>query len=252
MASLKSPMPTGAHPSRDAAPLSQGAPLSDKTKKQVIAAPGFNDPAQMPEPGSTPRSRTSRLADAAAFLRGFLAHPFEVASVMPSSAYLESRVVKAADLGEARCVVELGPGTGGTTRALLRMLAPRARLLAIEVNPDFCDRLRRLIDDPRLVVQAGSAESLAEALHARGLPAADVVVSGIPFSVLPSDVAQHIAAAIFTNLAPGGRLVAYQCSAHVARCLTPYLGPPRTLWEWRSLPPMRVFVWRKPVADTSQ
>ncbi len=225
--------------------------MSDKRKKDVIAAQCPLEPVQGPDQSRTDGARASRLADAAAFLQGFLTHPFEVASVMPSSAYLESRVAKAADLAQARCVVELGPGTGGTTRALLRMMAPRARMLAIEVNPEFCDRLRRLIDDPRLMVQAGSAESLAEALGARGLPAADVVVSGIPFSVLPRDEAQTIAAAIHDNLAPGGRLVAYQCSVDVARYLTPHFGPPRTAWEWRSLPPMRVFVWVKPAAGAA-
>jgi len=245
-------MPAGPHLSREAASMPEGGPLSDKTKKHVIAERCSMDPAPSPEQISTRQRRASRFADAAAFLRGFLAHPFEVASVMPSSAFLESRVVQAADLAQTRCVVELGPGTGGTTRAILRGLAPRARLLAIEVNPAFCDRLRRRIDDPRLVVQAGSAESLAEALRARGLPAADVVVSGIPFSVLPRDVAQRIAAAIHDNLAPGGRLVAYQCSADVAQYLTPHLGPPRTEWEWRSLPPMRVFVWEKPVVASTE
>jgi phosphatidylethanolamine/phosphatidyl-N-methylethanolamine N-methyltransferase len=192
---------------------------------------------------SAPAGRASRLADAAAFLRGFLASPLEVASVAPSSIFLEARVVQAADLAQARCVVELGPGTGGTTRALLRALAPHARLLAIEVNPGFCSRLRRLIDDPRLEVHAASAESLADALRVRGLPAPDVVVSGIPFSTLPRDLAQRIAAAIHANLAPGGRVVAYQCRPHVADYLAPHLGPPCTAWEWRSLPPIRVFVW---------
>jgi phosphatidylethanolamine/phosphatidyl-N-methylethanolamine N-methyltransferase len=199
---------------------------------------------------SAPAGRASRLADAAVFLRGFLARPLEIASVAPSSVFLEARVVQAADLAQARCVVELGPGTGGTTRALLRALAPHARLLAIEVNPGFCSRLRRLIDDPRLEVHAASAETLADALRLRGLPAPDVVVSGIPFSTLPRDLAQRIAAAIPANLAPGGRVVAYQCRSHVTGYLAPHFGPPRTAWEWRSLPPIRVFVWVKPTAGT--
>ena len=196
--------------------------------------------------GESQAARTSRLADAVAFLRGFLTRPHQVASVVPSSTFLETRVVQAADLAHARCVVELGPGTGGTTRALLRALAPQARLLAIELNPDFCERLRRQIDDPRLIVQAGCAESLTESLQRLGLSAADVVVSGIPFSTLPRDSAKRIAAAIHASLAPGGRLVAYQWRAQVANCFAPHLGPPRMAWEWRSLPPMRLFVWVKP------
>jgi len=221
--------------------------VNDENNDKAAAAPYPGRPAAAPAHSATPMGRPSRLNDAMAFLRGFLAHPFEVASVAPSSVFLEARIVQAANLAQARCVVELGPGTGGTTRALLRALAPQARLLAIELNSGFCDRLRRVIDDPRLALHAGSAESLADALRRRHLPAADVVVTGIPFSTLPVDVAQRIAAAIHANLAPGGRVVAYQCRSHVATYLTPHLGEPRSAWEWRSLQPMRVFVWVKPV-----
>lgn len=223
-----------------------GRAVKDDTRKDAVAAAYPADPATNAVPGRAPAARVSRLADAGAFLRGFLQRPREVASVFPSTRYLEARVVEAAELARARCVVDLGPGTGGTTRALLRALAPQARLLAIEVNPDFCDRLRRLIDDPRLAVHAGSAEALVDALRRRGRPAADVVVTGIPFSNLPADVAQRIAAAIHASLAPGGRVVAYQCRTHVARYLEPHFGPPRVSWVWRSVPPMRVFVWAKP------
>lgn len=193
--------------------------------------------------------RASRAADAMAFLRGFLARPLEVASVVPSSVFLEASVVRSANLQRARTVVELGPGTGGTTRALLRAMAPQARLLAIELNSGFCERLSRLIDDPRLAVHAGGAEDLAEALRRHGLPAADAIVSGIPFSTLPRGAAERAAAAIAAALAPGGRLVAYQFRAHVADLVAPHLGAPQVAWEWRALPPMRVFVWQKP-ADT--
>lgn len=187
----------------------------------------------------------SRLADGLAFLREFLSRPFAVASVAPSSAYLEQRVVRAAALTDARVVVELGPGTGGTTRALLRAMPPRARLLVIESNPRFCARLRQRIADPRLVVQEGSAVDLPAYLEHWQVLAPDVVVSGIPFSTLPIDAAQRVAASIEACLAPGGRFVAYQLRAHVAACAAPHLGAPQVDWEWRNLPPMRVFRWFK-------
>ena len=221
--------------------------MNDQNNDKAAAAPYPGSPAAAPVHSQASMGRPSRLNDAMAFLRGFLAHPFEVASFAPSSVFLEARIVQAANLAQARCVVELGPGTGGTTRALLRALAPQARLLAIELNASFCDRLRRVIDDPRLALHAGSAESMTDALRRRQLPAADVVVTGIPFSTLPVDVAQRIAAAIHANLAPGGRVVAYQCRSHVATYLNPHFGEPRSAWEWRSLQPMRVFVWVKPV-----
>lgn len=219
--------------------------MPHETSKNTLAATRSIDAP----PDGARRARTGRAptpsGDRMAFLRGFLARPREVASVAPSSRFLERRVVLASEVAAARCVVELGPGTGGTTRALLRALGPRARLLAIELNPEFCARLRQRIRDPRLLLQAGSAESLGDYLARHGLPAPDAVISGIPFSTMPDDAAQRIAAAIDASLAPGGRFVAYQLRPHVASYLAPHLGAPLQVWEWRNLPPMRVFRWVK-------
>jgi hypothetical protein len=55
-----------------------------------------------------------------------------------------------------------------------------------------------------------------------------------------------VAASIDACLATGGRFVAYQLHAHVAACAELHLGAPRVDWEWRNLPPMRVFRWVKP------
>jgi phospholipid N-methyltransferase len=142
-------------------------------------------------------------------------------------------------------VVELGPGTGGTTRALLRALSPEARLLAIELGEDFADRLRTGLADPRLIVQQGSAESIGRFLEAYRLPAPDAIVSGIPFSTMPPEVADRIAAEVARVLAPGGRFVAYQVRDAVASFTTPYLGQPLKEWEWVNIPPVRVFTWTR-------
>lgn len=187
----------------------------------------------------------SLLGDRMAFLRGFIAHPEQVGSVVPSSRFLERRLVRAADLAQARTIVELGPGTGGTTRALLAAMRHDARLLAIELSPEFHARLRVNLLDPRLILQLGSAERLLELLQLWRLPAPDVVLSGIPFSTLPAAVAERVAAAVAQCLAPGGRFVAYQVRAQVAKFLTPYLGPPQVAWEWLNVPPLRVYRWVK-------
>jgi len=210
------------------------------THRSVAASHPFEE-----RPASSQPREDSRLADALAFLRGFAAQPMSVASVVPSSPYLEQGVVRATDLSRARCVVELGPGTGGSTRALLRAMAPQARLLAIELNPQFCSRLRQRVQDPRLLVQEGSAADLGQHLERWGLPAPDAVVSGIPFSTLPTEVAHSIVSAIQVHLAPQGRFVAYQFRAHVAHYTRPVMGEPSFDWEWRNVPPMRVFRWVK-------
>jgi phospholipid N-methyltransferase len=180
------------------------------------------------------------------FLRGFLRNPSQVGSVVPSSHRLEQRLVRSAGIAQARTVVELGPGTGGTTAAFLLAMPASARLLAVELDPLFHQHLRQSLPDPRLLLELGSAERLAEFLAARRLPAPDAIVSGIPFSTMPAEVSDRIAAAIAHVLRPGGRFVAYQVRAHVAGYVSPYLGAPEKRWEVVNVPPVRVFTWIKP------
>jgi phospholipid N-methyltransferase len=179
-----------------------------------------------------------------AFLQGFLRKPQQVGSVIPSSRFLERRLVELGGVACARLVVELGPGTGGTTRALLRALPADATLLAIEIDPRFASILRES-PDPRLIVHEGSAEALAEALALHGLGAPDVVVSGIPFSTIDPALGRRIAGAIFDVLPAGGRFVAYQVRDRVHDVARPFFGRARVAVELRNFPPMRVYSWRK-------
>lgn len=188
----------------------------------------------------------NRRTSPAAFLRGFLQEPRQVGSVVPSSRFLEQRIVDAASLSAARRVVELGPGTGGTTRAFLQHLAPDAQLLTIELSPFFHELLGE-IADPRLTNHLGSAEDLADILALHDMETPDVVISGIPFSKMPEDVASRVSRAVNDSLAKNGRFVAYQLRRDVAAITDPIMGPPASCeLELRNIPPMRVFSWLKP------
>jgi len=178
------------------------------------------------------------------FFREFLNHPRQVASLIPSSRFLERRIVDLAQTRSAQIVVELGAGTGGTTRAILKAMSPSARLLSIEINPRFCALLRR-IKDPRLTVHCGGAQELREAISLYGLPAPDVIISGIPFSTLGRSVGRRIIETISAALVVGGRFVAYQISNHVEELSRPLLGPARVEMELINIPPLRIYQWEK-------
>lgn len=180
-----------------------------------------------------------------AFFQGFLREPQQVGSLVPSSRFLERRLVKISAVGDARTVVELGPGTGGTTHALLRALPPDARLLAIEIDEHFCAMLRAGITDPRLVVHRGCAQDIGPSAISHGLSAPDVVISGIPFSTMPERTGRDILEAVWSALAPGGRFVAYQFRDRVAVLGRRILGRPEVDVELLNVPPMRVYCWRK-------
>jgi phospholipid N-methyltransferase len=178
-----------------------------------------------------------------AFLRGFLERPKEVGSIIPSSRWMERRITRTADLAHARLAVELGPGTGGTTKALLKALPADAKLLAIEINPGFCDLIESSIDDPRLIVHQGSAAEIPEALVKHDLGAPDVVLSGIPFSTMPRELGLAILRSVRASLTPGGRFVAYQFRDVVHTLGKQVFGPASVQLELLNVPPMRVYRW---------
>jgi phospholipid N-methyltransferase len=179
------------------------------------------------------------------FFLGFLRHPALIGSIIPSSRFLERRIVEAAGITRSRMVVELGPGTGGTTRAILAAMPLEAQLLAIEINPDFAAYLKA-VPDPRLNVYLGSAEHMRTALAAVNHARPDAVVSGIPFSTMPQSVGREILREIWDCLAPGGRFVTYQVMNRVARLEPALLGDPHVQREFLNVPPLRVYSWRKP------
>ena len=180
-----------------------------------------------------------------AFFLGFLRHPGRVGALLPSSRFVERRLAAVGEADRARTVVELGPGTGGTTRALLEAMPSDGRLLAIELDDDFVAMLQAQAD-PRLRVYHGGAEHLGVAIAEHDLGLLDLVVSGIPFSNMPRDRAEQIIRTIWASLAPGGRFVAYQYRGEVARIAEGMLGPPQRQVEYRNLPPVRIYRWTKP------
>jgi phospholipid N-methyltransferase len=178
------------------------------------------------------------------FLQGFIERPREVGSILPSSRFLERRLVELSGAERARCVVELGPGTGGTTRALLAAMPRGATLLAVEANPRFAEMLERQPPEG-LIVHRGRAEQLPEILAKRGLAAPQAVISGIPFSTMTDATARAIVRRVWEALAPGGRFLAYQIRGRVQEVARPVFGPGDMEIELLNLPPVRIYRWTK-------
>jgi phospholipid N-methyltransferase len=137
------------------------------------------------------------------FLRKFLREGRGIAALAPSSRWIARAAVRGIDFDRAGCVVELGAGTGPITRALLRGAAGTAcRVLVIERDPDFCQRLRRRFPDAEVVND--DALVLDRILAERGLSSADHVISGLPFpSFAPADRARLLEL-LGQSLAPEG------------------------------------------------
>ena len=180
----------------------------------------------------------------ATFFQEFVRHPRQIGSIIPSSRFLERRIVAAAGLRSAKIVIELGPGTGGTTRAILRAIGPDSRLLAIELSGHLHALVSR-IQDPRLIAHRGNAHQLREIIATHALGAPDAIISGIPFSTMAPQTGREILESIYSVLVPGGRFVAYQINRRVATLSAYFPEHQEAELALLNLPPIRIFRWQK-------
>jgi phospholipid N-methyltransferase len=186
------------------------------------------------------------LSERLLFLRSFVAHPRLVGAVLPTSRKVVADMLDMADVPAASLVVELGAGTGSHTGPILERLAPNARLLAFEIDPDLAASLSRRYDDPRLEVIAGSAESLPDHLgHRRP----EIVVSALPFTSLPGDMGRRILEMTQRSLAPDGVFLVLQYSVFVRKTLRQLFGSVRQRWSPINVPPAFLFACERPRAD---
>ncbi|QDV40406.1 hypothetical protein Enr13x_02120 [Stieleria neptunia] len=183
-------------------------------------------------------------------LKAWVRNPTEVATLCPSSPFLREHLADRDCVRQASRVIELGPGDGGTTQALLASMRDDARLLAIEKTDAFAESLGA-INDPRLTVEIADACDLIEIVTRHDFGKADVAISGIPFSHLPPMVAKQITQSVHEVLRPGGVFIAYQLASDVKDYARPLFGPPKTEIIPVNLPPLQSFVWTKIENDQS-
>lgn len=189
--------------------------------------------------GST---QSLQAGDAARFLRAWLADPLAIAAVAPSGRTL-ARLMTAGIGPETGAVIELGPGTGVFTRALLsRGVAPE-NLLLIERSPAFTLLLRERF--PELDIVCDLAQRLDHHAGARLPGSPGAIVSGLPLLAMSRSIQQKILTAAFSALRPGGTFVqfTYGHVPPVDKAVTTALGLRfdcigRTL---RNLPPASVY-----------
>lgn len=170
-------------------------------------------------------------------VRTFFEHPAMVGSAFPATRWLVRRMLEPLQWQRMKLLVEFGPGTGVFTRAALDRLPPEATLLALDTSPAFVDYLKHSIQDPRFLVACAPAVDVATILRSRGLPTADCILSGLPFSTLEPREADRTMRASRSVLAPDGMFCAYQMRRTIEPLLKTHIGPIRSVREWRNIPP---------------
>jgi phospholipid N-methyltransferase len=179
------------------------------------------------------------------FLRGFIKHPVMVGSVIPSSKQLIDKMLAPVNWSECRLFVEYGPGVGTFTEHILQRMPADSTLIAIDTNPDFTDYLNRKFRDSRLIAVTGSAADTRKIMAEAGFEEADYILSGLPFSTLPSGVGPAIAAETHAALRKGGGFLVYQFSPKVRDFIAPHFKRIDKGMEWINIPPAQLFwAWK--------
>lgn len=185
------------------------------------------------------------------FAKNFVKHPNMIGWMLPSSPFVVDEVLKQIDWAKARVIVEYGPGVGTFTHDILRRMHPDARLVAFETNDEFYKYLKSSIHDPRCHLLHESAAEIEPALRRLGLPAADCVISGIPFKTLPEDLRSEIVHRTHAALRPQGQFLVYQLSSVVRPYLERVFGRVRQDFELLNIPPGRLFYCARGQAGAS-
>jgi len=185
-----------------------------------------------------------RLDDEVRFLRSWIEKPLHMGAVMPSGKLLARTMAAYVDVESDAPVVELGPGTGAITNALIDRGIDQKRLVLVEYNPGFCALLRDRY--PQAKVIQGDAYRLRDSLReVLGSPAS-AVVSGLPLVTKPMQTRLRLIRDAFLALAPGAPFVqfTYSVAPPIPRSL-PGVSTEASERVWMNLPPARVWVYRK-------
>ena len=190
------------------------------------------------------RKRGIRLDDEVRFIRSWIERPLSIGAVTPSSKMLARAMARYVDPHSDGPVVELGPGTGPVTAALVEAGVDPSRLVLVEFNPAFCRILRTRYPGATLV--QGDAYSMRRLLETLLLQPAAAVVSGLPLVTKPMRQRLRLIRDAFDLMLPGAPFVqfTYSVASPLPRRLSGF-SVEASERIWMNIPPARVWVYRK-------
>ncbi len=192
-------------------------------------------------------SRRLRDRDELRFFYHWLRRPGRVGALVPTGPALAAALAAEIDTEALGAVIELGPGTGRVTGALLEVGVAPGQLVAIERNDSFCKLLRERFPEVRIVL--GEARALEQLLQQAVVGPVKAVTSSLPLLSMTRGDRRAVLSQIAAVLGAEGVLVQYTYgpAAPVPRELGAELGliGERTNWVLANLPPAAVWRYRR-------
>jgi len=184
------------------------------------------------------------LHDASRFFRAWIDGPMVMGAIAPSGNALANVVAKQVDPSSLGPIIELGPGTGSMTDALIKRGIDPKRLILIEFNKTFCGLLKDRFKGA--TVLHGDAYQMGHALKNLSINPAAAVVSGLPLYSRPQEERIRLVREAFRYMAPGAPFIQFTYAATSPIPLDTHdIAAEGLPLVWLNLPPARVWIYRK-------
>jgi phosphatidylethanolamine/phosphatidyl-N-methylethanolamine N-methyltransferase len=190
-------------------------------------------------------SIAERFEDEVRFFKTWATSPIKMGSVSPTSRALARLMVEQANPDPDGYTLEVGPGTGVVTQALVASGVAPQRVISVEYDKDFCRLLRKRF--PGMTVIRGDALDLDNALGEHRDVMFSAVLSGLPLLNVPRAKRAPYLESLFDRLVPGGKIAQLSYSPIPPQdAIAGRFTVEGSKWVTFNLPPGRVWVYRRP------
>jgi len=183
------------------------------------------------------------MMDSLRFIARLIAQPKTVGAIAPSSRALARAMAGEIDARGEGPILELGPGTGVATQALIaRGIAPE-RIWAVEYDANFARLIAARFAGVHVI--SGDAFDLDKTLGARALAPFAGAISGVPLLNHSMARRQVFLQGVLARLARGAPYVQFSYGMHAPVVPPPGVTVHQAAFVLFNLPPARVWVYRR-------
>jgi phosphatidylethanolamine/phosphatidyl-N-methylethanolamine N-methyltransferase len=193
---------------------------------------------------SMKRRFENRFGDEVRFLRGLAKGPRSVGAIMPTSRFTARKMASVIDMSSGLPVLELGPGTGVITRAILQRGLNPENLVSIEYSMEFYHHLKRIMPEVNFI--NGDAFNLKKTLGPPKDQTFDCVISGLPLLNFPMTARVALLEDLLQRIPAGRPVVQFSYGP-----VSPILAKPESYviehfaFVMRNIPPAQIWVYRR-------
>jgi len=187
---------------------------------------------------------TEKFDDELHFIKTWAGDPKTTGSIVPTGAKLAKSMVESIRVDSGLPVLELGPGTGAITEAILARGVKAENLYALEYSPEFLAKLEASFPGVNFI--HGDAFDLDAALGSVGVAQFDTVISALPLLNFPQEDRVKLIESLLDRLPQGRPVVQFSYGAHSpVPAKKGSFSATHHDWVMRNVPPARVWLYQR-------